>query len=110
MGSSLDSGLFRKLLWVIRCLGCPFVGLFYYCNVDNDPVKLCAYWLPAENFVEVDGEKPVKYRPVGHHAKEIDPDQHQREIMGRCVAEASVLDRLSSLASAYYIFIGIFAG
>ncbi|CAG8516466.1 22351_t:CDS:2 [Racocetra persica] len=46
-------------------------------------------------------------RPVGHHAKRLDPTYEQSEILNNWVAEASLLDRL---ASAYYILVCIFVG
>ncbi|CAG8678756.1 10644_t:CDS:2, partial [Racocetra fulgida] len=76
----------------------------------NTPSEMCAYWLPAINFA-LDGA-PIPYRPVGHHAMNIvlPPGDPTIGILGVCIAEASLLDRLASLVSAYYIFVGIFAG
>ncbi|CAG8683500.1 2951_t:CDS:2 [Funneliformis mosseae] len=48
----------------------------------------------------------IPYRPVGVHAMKID----QVELMNLCVAKASVMERMSSLVSLYYILVGIFAG
>ncbi|CAG8624244.1 19764_t:CDS:2 [Racocetra persica] len=48
--------------------------------------------------------------PVGHHAKKIEPDEEQKIVINNWVSEASLLDRLSSIVSAYYILVGIFAG
>ncbi|CAH1765545.1 15439_t:CDS:2 [Entrophospora sp. SA101] len=39
---------------------------------------------------------------------ELTPEQ--KELMKGCVAEASILDRLSYMVSIYYIVVGIFAG
>jgi len=108
IGTAPDDGLIRKILWMLRCLGCPFTGLFYFCNVGYDEIKMSAYWLTSRSFIAEKGG--IRYRPFGHHAKEILPTPDQEEIMKECIAEASILDRLSSIASAYYILVGIFAG
>ncbi|GBB88025.1 hypothetical protein RclHR1_14540004 [Rhizophagus clarus] len=107
----------EKISWVFRCLGCPFTGLFYSCNVGSSKVDQCIYWLPAEYFKyrepnEVNPLNEVRYRPVGVHSKVLEQSERQRiytEIR-RCMARASVLERLSSLVSAYYILVGIIAG
>ncbi|GES93502.1 hypothetical protein GLOIN_2v1478081 [Rhizophagus clarus] len=111
IGAAPDSGLINKLLWILRCLGCPFTGLFYSCNVSCDPIAMSAFWLPSDHFVK-NGYK-VLYRPFGHHTMEIAVDEQDKlviQLLKECIAEASVLDRLSSLASAYYIFLGMFSG
>ncbi|GBB88026.1 hypothetical protein RclHR1_14540005 [Rhizophagus clarus] len=107
----------QKMAWVFRCLGCPFTGLFYACNVGSSKVEQCLYWLPAEFFRyrkpnAVNPLNEVRYRPVGFHTKVLEQPEQQRiytEIK-RCTARASVLERLSSLVSAYYILVGIIAG
>jgi len=109
IGIAPDNGLKAKLIWLIRCLGCPFTGLFYFCNVDDDPVAMCAYWLSSEYFID-DGNNNISYRPFGHYVKNIQAVQEQRDIMEDWIAEASVLDRLSSMVSVYYILVGIIAG
>jgi hypothetical protein len=111
IGAAPDSGLINKILWILRCLGCPFTGLFYFCNIDSDPIAMSTYWLTADHFMK-DGYK-IPYRPFGHYTREIAVDEQDVvviKLLKECVAEASVLDRLSSLASAYYIFLGIFSG
>ncbi|RGB42623.1 hypothetical protein C1646_750812 [Rhizophagus diaphanus] len=110
IGASPESGLINKLLWLLRCLGCPFTGLFYAC-VCNDPITMSIYWLTSDHFRR-DGNI-LPYRPLGHYTMKITVDEQDDEViklLEECIAEASVLDRLSSLASAYYIFLGIFAG
>ncbi|CAG8482343.1 38189_t:CDS:2 [Gigaspora margarita] len=54
--------------------------------------------------------RPFTGLPVGHYAMKIKADEIQKRIMNDWVTEASLLDRLSSLVSAYYILVGIFAG
>ncbi|RIA96700.1 hypothetical protein C1645_815009 [Glomus cerebriforme] len=119
MGAAPSSGLLNKLLWIFRCLGCPFTGLFYYCNINNNPIAMSAYWLDSDQFVKKENgnenvESKIKYRPVGHYAMDIASEKEQEEnvvkLLRECIAESSVLDRLSSLASAYYIFVGILIG
>src|SRR3954451_18271282 len=111
IGATPVDGLPNKLLWMLRCLSCPFTGLFYFWNIGNIDRAMNAYWLDSRNFIEIKGDE-VKYRLIGHHAKELVKSSitlDQKDYMRECIAEASVLDRLSSLASAYYILIGIFA-
>lgn len=111
IGTAPDNGLGNKILWILRCLGSPFTGLFYVLNVKSDPISTTTYWLSSDRFKE-DG-KTISFRPFGHHAKEIylsDQDPQVIQSLEECIAEASPLDRLSSLASAYYVFVGIFAG
>ncbi|RIA85726.1 hypothetical protein C1645_857342 [Glomus cerebriforme] len=101
----------EKLAWVARCLGCPFTGLFYSCNVGCNKAALCLYWLPS-NYFEGQYHTAIRYRPVGIRSMTPSPNELQRirtEIR-RCTARASVLERLSSLVSAYYIIVGIIAG
>lgn len=106
IGAAPDNGLMNKLIWIFRSLGSPFSGLFYFCNINEK--RMCAYWLTSDNFIQ--NGNPISYRPFGHHAMELDLTPDQKKYMRECIAEATVLDRLSSLASAYYIIVGIFAG
>jgi hypothetical protein len=108
IGATPKSGLVAKLTWLARCLGCPFTGLFYFCNIKSDPVAMSAYWLPSDHFVQ--DEEIIRYRPVGHHAKVIQPNPKKKKILESWVAEASVLERLSSVVSIYYILLGVILG
>uniref|UniRef100_U9U4L9 Uncharacterized protein n=1 Tax=Rhizophagus irregularis (strain DAOM 181602 / DAOM 197198 / MUCL 43194) TaxID=747089 RepID=U9U4L9_RHIID len=111
IGTSPESGLINKLLWLLRCLGCPFTGLFYACGIRNDPIAMSIYWLTSDHFRR-DGNI-LPYRPFGLYTMKIAEDERNEEVirlLKECMAEASVLGRLSSLASAYYIFLGIFTG
>src|ERR1700722_8698897 len=113
VGTAPDSGLGYKMLWIFRCLGCPFSGLFYFINIShNDSIAMSTYWLTSDQFM-IRNECGISYRPFGHYAMEIeanDQDETVIKLLNECMAEASVLDRLSSLASAYYILVGIIAG
>jgi hypothetical protein len=111
VGASPREKFGEKLAWVFRCLGCPFTGLFYSCNVGSRKVDQCLYWLPSNYFYcRQSGE--LRYRPVGIHAMVLEPTEKLRITtdIKRCTARASILERFSSLVSAYYIFIGIIAG
>src|ERR1044072_537051 len=80
------------------------------------------YWLNSDNFtmnVNVKGEgdiesnnndQSIPFRPFGNFAMRKELTEDQKRQLDECVAEASILERLSSLASAYYIFVGIFSG
>lgn len=107
IGVAPDSGCVRKLLWIMRCLGCPFTGLFYHCNIMNDEKTMCVYWLSSSHFIEENGDISSR-RPVGHHSKYTLFTSEQIECVNECIAEASLLDRFSSIVSAYYILVGIF--
>ncbi|CAG8679154.1 5964_t:CDS:2, partial [Funneliformis mosseae] len=64
-----------KFIWLLRCLGCPFTGLFYVCCIKNDETSLCIYWLPSECFITRGGKK-INYRPFGVYAMDVmDVDQ-----------------------------------
>ncbi|RGB27532.1 hypothetical protein C1646_718381 [Rhizophagus diaphanus] len=71
---------------------------------------MSTYWLKSEHFMK-DGKK-LPYRPFGHYhtIKIADEQAEVIELLKECIAESSALDRLSSLASAYYILLGIFSG
>ncbi|CAG8601662.1 8155_t:CDS:1 [Diversispora eburnea] len=106
IGAAPFNSFRAKLLWIFRILGCPFTGLTYFCNVkNNDPLAMCAYWLPSENFEKEDGKK-IPYRPFGHYAMELSPESEQYRKINECVAKSSVLERLGSLATAYFILVG----
>ncbi|CAJ0825590.1 5827_t:CDS:1, partial [Entrophospora sp. SA101] len=109
LGTSPFKLLFDKLIWVFKCLGCPFTGLFYYLVIGADPVEMCIYWLPEEFFLTTN-ENNLDFPPVGLHAKNMLITLEQDKIMKQCTANAPVMDRLSSLASAYYIIVGIISG
>ncbi|CAJ0825587.1 5826_t:CDS:1 [Entrophospora sp. SA101] len=106
LGASPVERLIFKLIWVLRCLGCPFTGLFHNLVIGYDPVEMCMYWLP-ENFFVTTKEKNIDFHPVGLHAKNLLITLEQEKIMNQCTAKAPVMDRLSSLVSAYYIIVGI---
>ncbi|CAG8629895.1 4942_t:CDS:2 [Funneliformis mosseae] len=75
----------------------------------GDETTLCVYWLSSDRFIRSDNDNlitEIPYRPFGVHAMNIE----QSVLMKACVAKASVLERLSSLASLYYILIGIVSG
>ncbi|CAG8584368.1 5364_t:CDS:1 [Cetraspora pellucida] len=164
IGTTPRESLLWKLLWFMRCLGCPFTGMLYFCNIEKKKVEMCVYWLESVHFIKVDkkkengdddckieiskgnkendnkieigiseenkendneigiseenkendnengNDKNLSVRPVGHYAMKIDPYDSQRKVIEDWVAEASLLDRLSSLVSAYYISVGIFVG
>jgi hypothetical protein len=106
IGASPKEDFIEKLIWVTICLACPFTGLFYTCNVKSNETVI--YWLPKRYFSGKNWEE-IPYRPIGHRFMQIEP-KDQLNYFEDCVANASVLERLSSLASAYYIIIGIIAG
>lgn len=115
VGDTPKEKLTEKLSWVLRCLGCPFTGLFYSCNVGSSKADQCIYWLPSDYFEceKNNGQRyTIAFRPIGIHGKILELNEKQRicEEIKRCTARASVLERLSSLVSAYYIFAGIIAG
>ncbi|CAJ0847762.1 13163_t:CDS:2 [Entrophospora sp. SA101] len=55
-------------------------------------------------------KKGLYFRPVGLHVKDMLITSEQKKIFKNCTANASVLDRLSLLASGYYITVGTILG
>nr|CAG8520263.1 4828_t:CDS:2 [Entrophospora candida]CAG8646211.1 7872_t:CDS:2 [Entrophospora candida] len=85
----------------------------------NDAVIMSAYWLEFNRFVEDNDNRAIyndggvtilNYRLFGWDAKRMDLTTEQKELMKGCVAEASILDRLSYMVSIYYLIVGILAG
>ncbi|KAF0425633.1 hypothetical protein F8M41_006309 [Gigaspora margarita] len=110
IGASPEKGFKKKLFWILRCLACPFTGIFYTLIIENKEESIFAYWLPSERFIS-DNDERVQYMPFGYHAKKIlTPTDAQQECINVCIAEASILERISSLASAYYIAVGVVSG
>src|ERR1044071_2007056 len=114
MGATPKNGLIKKLEWLSRCLGCPFTGLFYFCVIRTDPIAMSTYWLSSDCFIQdlssdcfIQDRRIVHYRPVGHHAKVIQPGPNEKKVLESWYAEASVMDRLSSVVSVYYIILGV---
>ncbi|RIB26009.1 hypothetical protein C2G38_2066099 [Gigaspora rosea] len=105
IGEIPTRGLWSKLQWIFRCLGCPFSGLFYIICVQNDKKAMCSYYLNKEFFAR--GADSIPFRPFGQHAMKLDPTDSQLRCFSECFSEASVLERLSSLVSAYYILVGL---
>ncbi|RIA81495.1 hypothetical protein C1645_836889 [Glomus cerebriforme] len=56
IGASPMDNFLEKLAWVLRCLGCPFVGLFYNLNIGGKKTLRCIYWLSSDYFV-ITGDK-----------------------------------------------------
>ncbi|CAG8675102.1 7983_t:CDS:2, partial [Racocetra fulgida] len=89
VGTTPHNGLLAKIMWFMRSLE------------DEDTIRI---------EIEDENESALFIRPVGHHAMKIEPDEEQKSVINNWVSEASLLDRLSSIVSAYYILVGIFAG
>jgi hypothetical protein len=105
MGAAPYEELIAKIFWLVICLSNPFLGLYYTCNIKIN--EIVVFWLSKENFRRENGNK-ISYRPAGHHAMLIEPED--LDLLKDCVANASVLERWSSLAAAYYMIIGIIIG
>ncbi|CAG8438203.1 5664_t:CDS:2 [Scutellospora calospora] len=74
----------------------------------NDKTSLCTYWLNSEYFAKE--LKSIPFRPCGLYAMKFKPTEAQLKCFIDCCSEAPLIERLSSLASAYYIFVGIAIG
>ncbi|CAG8588767.1 1449_t:CDS:1, partial [Dentiscutata heterogama] len=111
IGATPERGFKKKLYWIARCLACPFTGIFYMLVIENKEKSMFAYWLPSERFI-TDNDEQISYMPFGYYAKKIlkPTNNAMKECIKDCVAEASILERLSSLVSAYYIIVGIGSG
>ena len=108
IGESPMAKFAEKLAWVFRCLGCPFIGLFYSINVGGQRESRCIFWLSSNHFTSA-GQQ-LRRRPFGFHYMKLEPNQDAMICIERCTATASVLERLSSLVSVYYIVVGVIAG
>ncbi|CAG8707941.1 7051_t:CDS:1, partial [Acaulospora morrowiae] len=110
IGESPANRFTEKVTWLLRCLGCPFTALFYSINIGSKKESRCFYWLSSSRFVTDKGSR-LRYRPFGFNACEIqnadDPDI--KKCVEQCTATASVLERWSSLVSAYFIVVGMLA-
>ncbi|CAG8730222.1 16813_t:CDS:2, partial [Dentiscutata erythropus] len=82
IGEIPTRGLWPKIQWIFRCLGL----------------------LDKEYFAR--GTHSIPFRPVGVHSMKFEPTESQSKAFSEAVAETSVLERLSSLISAYYILVG----
>src|SRR6266498_764569 len=112
IGASPNNKFTEKLAWVLRCLGCPFTGLFYSLNIGGNKESRCIYWLSSNYFIITGTTRQPIYRPVGVHNMTLNRTQNQNitTYVDRCIAKASVLERLSAFLSAYYIVVGVMAG
>ncbi|GBC10632.1 hypothetical protein RclHR1_00980009 [Rhizophagus clarus] len=129
IGASPKEKLSEKLIWVLRCLGCPFTGLLYSCTIGAKGIYLCIYWLSSQHFrIQTDEEQnkeqkdgveqqedegqdddKLQYRPIGIHTMPVMDQQNIMVHINRCTTRASVLERCSSLVSIYYIAVGVIA-
>ncbi|CAG8610467.1 11127_t:CDS:2, partial [Acaulospora morrowiae] len=111
--------------YVLGCLpAIATVGTTPY--EGHDQIAMCVYWLPHTSFKMIrdnnkgrfafneegdeDDYEPIPYRVFGYHARELVLSDEQKELLKGCIAEASALDRLASIASAYHIMVGVFSG
>ncbi|CAG8603174.1 7577_t:CDS:1, partial [Paraglomus brasilianum] len=116
LGDSPFTTLFSKMLRVFICLGSPFVGLFYFLNINTgkdqaqaqaqgppNVVDACAYWLPAGRFVGGTW-------PFGFLSNNLDFDTNNnnntRDILEKCILPSSALERFACFISLYFITVG----
>ncbi|CAG8689777.1 27694_t:CDS:1 [Dentiscutata erythropus] len=109
VGASPENLFTKKLIWVLRCLGCPFMGIFYSVNIGGNQIHRYLFWLPVNNFEDNAG-RLIPYRPVGVYTMRLSGGQDIDDYINRCTAKVSVLERLSSLIPVYYIIVGVLAG
>ncbi|KAF0518657.1 hypothetical protein F8M41_016706 [Gigaspora margarita] len=110
VGASPTDKFSRKLIWVLRSLGCPFIGILYSLNVGGNEQSRCLFWLPVDYFVKGETNKRLEYRPIGLYTMKPRDNQDIDEYVNRCTAKISVIERLSPVISLYYIIIGGLAG
>ncbi|CAG8563200.1 6069_t:CDS:2 [Paraglomus brasilianum] len=115
IGAAPFSSLKLKVMHIFTCLACPFVGLSYFDNINNgkdenkqDVVDACVYWLNSNRFEG--GVWPFGYRVQAIDTRPNNENTALLKVLRSCIANASVLDRFASLASAYYIVVGIALG
>ncbi|CAG8571744.1 15274_t:CDS:2 [Cetraspora pellucida] len=167
-GTNPENSLSDKLYRLLQCLSCPFIGLFYFCNVvskdagskevESTKVQMSAYWLEkdehslekeyfihnqndsssAQGSASNDDQPSIQTEDssnaqestsnkdqisgdsvkisvqsnylitFGYYKMKLNSEQKAK--LENWVANASLLDRLASLVSAYYILVGIFVG
>ncbi|CAG8584165.1 924_t:CDS:1 [Acaulospora morrowiae] len=110
MGESPANTRTQKLTWLLRCLGCPFTGLFYAINVGGKKESRVAYWLSSNRFVTKRGTEP-EFKPFGFYACEINigDDIYIKEFIDRCTAKVSILEIFSACVSGYFTLVGVMA-
>ncbi|CAG8772133.1 24816_t:CDS:2, partial [Dentiscutata erythropus] len=106
IGAAPFSGLKMKIFWMLHCLGCPFTGLIYYCNVENNETALCTYWLTSDHYV-INIEKSENEKNE-EDPLESQPTINQINAMNQCIAEPSIQERIAPLGLAIPIVIGIY--
>ncbi|CAG8543156.1 10474_t:CDS:1 [Acaulospora morrowiae] len=126
MGESPVALFSGKFMWLLRCLGSPFTGLFYSFIIGGRKKDRCIYWLSSNKFklISKDGTKPKEpiesgdnnefpeqFRPFGFYACEIDKDNatYIDELVNQCTTTISVLERFSAIVSTYFIIVGTLA-
>ncbi|CAG8756394.1 16573_t:CDS:2 [Dentiscutata erythropus] len=95
VGASPTNKFTRKLTWVLRCLGCPFMGIFYAVNVGGNKESRCLFWLPVDYFIKDETNEGLEYRPVGLYTMKPKENQGINKYVDICTAKVSVLERLS---------------
>ncbi|CAG8537847.1 6308_t:CDS:2 [Acaulospora morrowiae] len=78
MGESPVASFSGKFMWLLRCLGCPFTGLFYSFIIGGLKEDRCVYWLSSNKFKLIHKESDESghnkefpepyYRPFGFYA------------------------------------------
>ncbi|CAG8675176.1 6093_t:CDS:1, partial [Acaulospora morrowiae] len=58
IGESPANEFTEKITWLLRCLGCPFTGIFYSFNIGGKGESRCMYWLSSDKFEIVDSYNP----------------------------------------------------
>ncbi|CAG8759067.1 2367_t:CDS:2 [Dentiscutata erythropus] len=106
IGATPHKTLLAKFLWFVRCLD----GSRDDEDRENDNKINEESSENSTNNKIIDVEKQDFPRPFGHHAMKIKPNKSQNRILKDWVSEASLLDRLLLIVSAYYIILGIAAG
>ncbi|CAG8710264.1 4143_t:CDS:1, partial [Racocetra persica] len=112
VGASPSNKLRYKLIWLFRCLSCPFIGVFAAINIGGDELSRCIFWLLPKYFVIKGTSTSPEYRPVGFYTMKVSENQDKafRKKIELCTAKALVIERFSTLVSVYYIIVGIIAG
>ncbi|RIB24389.1 hypothetical protein C2G38_2070119 [Gigaspora rosea] len=60
IGTTPHETLLAKFLWFVRCLGCPFAGLFYFCSIESNSIEMSAYWLESKKFIRKNNKSKIE--------------------------------------------------
>lgn len=137
IGTTPIDGFYIKIYRILVCIGCPIVGLYYFCNISKNPIAEVVYWLSFDKYENINNilnNENTQLIDMENHSEneEITNNEILMEEpiyifynfkviqvliknniyrnLKKNIIEASILERLSLLFPIYYIIIGIISG